>query len=195
MSETANQGLSRDSLRAARGVMRLIRFHPEWREDFDLDSLGFVRSFFAQALRLPALLLFAAVLARALGERVSNTLLLQNALGAGLALLAYLAMSLTAVRLLKLGGWRAFITLLNWGDLVFSVGIACLSALTLGGAPGLAALRIIWLVVFVPMEVMFVWRAAQVTLRTDVSATVLLVVLNIAASVGADQLAEMILPT
>ena len=46
-----------------------------------------------------------------------------------------------------------------------------------------------------PVQILFLWRAARVTLRADVAATVLLIVLDIAMSVAADQLATVLIPT
>ena len=46
-----------------------------------------------------------------------------------------------------------------------------------------------------PVQILFLWRAARVTLRADVAATVLLIVLDIAMSVAADQLAALLIPT
>ena len=101
MSSATTHSLSRDALRALRGVVRIIRFDPLWAEDFDLDRLGFVRSFFAQFLRLPFLLLFSAVLSHAVKEKVTALTLAERA-GAALAgVVAYAFVSLVAARLLK----------------------------------------------------------------------------------------------
>ncbi len=194
MTVGARDSLRLDALRALRGIVRLIRFNPGWREDFQLDHQGFYRSFFAQILRLPLLLLFNYTLILALGEKVVPAVLWQVVIAAVIAVFLYLAISLVAVRLLKLKNWAAYITLLNWGDFGFSLVIAALSALTLAGAAGLTSVRILWLVVVIPLQIMFIWRAAQETMGTDVSATVLMVVLNIATSVVSDQLASLILP-
>jgi hypothetical protein len=195
MTAGASDSLRLDALRSLRGIARLIRFNPSWREDFQLDHLGFYRSFFAQILRLPLLLLFNYTLVRALGEKVVPAVMWQVVIAAVIALFLYMAISLLAVRLLKMKHWAAYITLLNWGDFGFSLVIAALSAFTLAGAPGLTTVRILWLVVIIPLQIMFIWRAAQETMAADVSATVLMVVLNIATSVVSDQLAGLILPT
>ena len=79
MSPAASDSLARDSLRAARGVLRLILFNPAWAEDFDLSRLGLIRSFFAQGLRAPLVILFACALARAEGDGITRELMLQAA--------------------------------------------------------------------------------------------------------------------
>lgn len=194
MTQGASESLRLDAIRALRGVMRLIRFSPTWAEDFHLDRLGFYRSFFAQILRLPLILIFNIALIRALGERVVPSVLWQVVAAALIGLVLYMAVSLVAVRALKLKGWLSFINVLNWGDFAFSVIIATLATLTLAGASGLTAVKLIWLVLVIPLQIMFIWRAAQETMRTDVSSTVLLVVLNLATSVVSDQLAALIIP-
>ena len=194
MTTGASESLRLDAIRALRGVGRLVRFNPAWSEDFHLDRLGFYRSFFAQALRLPLILVFNLALVKALGERVVPAMFWQVGVSALFSLLLYMAASLVAVRALKLKGWLSFINVLNWGDFAFSVIIAALSLVTLAGPPGLTAVKVIWLVLIIPLQIMFIWRTSQETLQTDVSSTVLMVVLNLAASVLGDQGAAWLLP-
>lgn len=194
MTATPTGRLSRDSLAAAKGVIKLLRFDPTWVKAFDLSRLGFVRSFFAQILALPLVLLFFVLTTRADGGDVTRNLLFQTGLSDGIDVIVYPILVLVAARLLKLKNWTAFITVLNWGDLVFATLFAMVSGLTIAGDVGLAAVRIVWLVVLAPLQILFAWRAARETMGTDISVTVLLVVLELALSVGSDQLAALILP-
>ena len=85
--------------------------------------------------------------------------------------------------------------LVNWGDLVFAGVMTVVSSLAVFGEPGGIAAQLIWLMLAAPVQILFLWRAARVTLRADVAATVLLIVLDIAMSVAADQLATVLIPT
>ena len=194
MSPAASDSLARDSLRAARGVLRLILFNPAWAEDFDLSRLGLVRSFFAQGLRAPLVILFACALARAAGDEITRNLMFQAAAALAIGVVGYTLVVWIALRLLKLPNWGAFIVLVNWSDLVFATVMTAVSSLTVFGENGGIAVQLIWLMLAAPMQILFLWRAARVTLQADVGATVLLIVLNIAMSVGADQLAALLLP-
>ena len=195
MSGTASGNLARDSLRAARGAVRLIRFDPAWIDDFDLSGLGFVRSFFAQALRAPLAILFTCVLARASGEAITRELVLQTAAALAMGIVSYTLVVWIATRLIGLANWRAFIVLVNWGDLVFAAVMTAVSSLAVFGENGGIAAQLIWLMLAAPVQILFLWRAARVTLKADVAATVLLIVLDIAVSVAADQLATVVVPT
>jgi hypothetical protein len=195
MSNAASGGLGRDSLRAARGVLRLIRFRSDWVEDFDLTMLGFVRSFFAQFLRAPLIILFACAMARATGDEVTQALILQTATALAISVVGYTVVTAGAVRLAGLAGWRAFIVLVNWGDLFFATMMSALASLTVLGENGGVAVQLIWLMLAAPVQILFLWRAARTVLQADVAATVLLIVLNIATSVAADQLASLLIPT
>ncbi len=195
MSGTASDNLARDSLRAARGTVRLIRFDPAWTDDFDLSGLGFIRSFFAQALRAPLAILFTCVLARASGEAITRALVLQTALALTIGVVSYTLVVWITSRLIGLANWRAFIVLVNWGDLVFAAVMTAVSSLAVFGENGGIAAQLIWLMLAAPVQILFLWRAARVTLKADVAATVLLIVLDIAVSVAADQLATVVVPT
>ena len=85
--------------------------------------------------------------------------------------------------------------LVNWGDLVFAGVMTTVSSLAVFGENGAVAAQLIWLMLAAPVQILFLWRAARVTLRADVAATVLLIVLDIAMSVAADQLATVLIPT
>ncbi len=195
MSGAASGNLARDALRAARGAVRLIRFDPAWAEDFDLSGLGFIRSFFAQALRAPLAILFTCVLARAAGEEITRDLILQTATALGLSLVGYTLVVWIATRVTGLPNWQAFVVLVNWGDLVFAGVMTVVSSLAVFGEPGGIAAQLIWLMLAAPVQILFLWRAARETLKADVPATVLLIVLDIAVSVAADQVAARLIPS
>jgi hypothetical protein len=195
MSRAASDSLARDALRAARGVMRLIRFDPAWIDDFDLSLLGFIRSFFAQGLRAPLAILFTCVLARASGEEITHELVLQTSAALAMGIVGYTLAVWIATRVVGLPNWRPFMVLVNWGDLVFAAVMTAVSSLAVFGENGGIAAQLIWLMLAAPVQILFLWRAARVTLKADVAATVLLIVLNIAVSVGADQLAALVIPT
>ncbi len=195
MSGAASGNLARDALRAARGAVRLIRFDPAWAEDFDLSGLGFIRSFFAQALRAPLAILFTCVLARAAGEEITRDLILQTATALGLSLVGYTLVVWIATRVTGLPNWQAFVVLVNWGDLVFAGVMTVVSSLAVFGEPGGIAAQLIWLMLAAPVQILFLWRAAREPLSADVPATVLLIVLDIAVSVAADQVAARLIPS
>ena len=195
MSGTVSDNLAMDTLRAARGTVRLIRFDPAWTRDFDLSRLGFIRSFFAQALRAPLAILFTCVLARAAGEEITRDLILQTAAALAMGIVGYTLVAWIAARLIGLPDWRAYLVLVNWGDLVFAGVMTAVSSLAVFGENGAVAAQLIWLMLAAPVQILFLWRAARVTLRADVAATVLLIVLDIAMSVAADQLATVLIPT
>ena len=195
MSRTPTHSLSRDSLAAASGVWRLLRFDPSWVQYFDLTRLGLVRSFFAQILVLPLVVMFAVLTERADGGAVTLNLVWQTLLSDVIGVVGYPLIVALIARMLRLKRWGAFITVLNWGDLVFGLIFAALSALTILGEQGLMVLRILWLLVLAPIQILFTWRAARETMASDVSATVLLVVLELGLSIGADQLAALALPS
>jgi hypothetical protein len=195
MSNAGSGGLGRDSLRAARGVLRLISFRADWVEDFDLTMLGFVRSFFAQFLRAPLIILFACAMARATGDEVTRALILQTAAALAISVVGYTLVTAGAARLAGLAGWRAFIVLVNWGDLFFATMMTAVASLTVLGENGGIAVQLIWLMLAAPVQILFLWRASRTVLQADVAATVLLIVLNIATSVAADQLASVLIPT
>ena len=212
MSGTVSDNLAMDTLRAARGTVRLIRFDPAWSRDFDLSRLGFIRSFFAQALRAvgephvgrpaneismgaPLAILFTCVLARAAGEEITRDLILQTAAALAMGIVGYTLVVWIAARLIGLPDWRAYLVLVNWGDLVFAGVMTTVSSLAVFGENGAVAAQLIWLMLAAPVQILFLWRAARVTLRADVAATVLLIVLDIAMSVAADQLATVLIPT
>jgi len=195
LSRTPTHSLSRDSLAAASGVWRLLRFDPSWVQYFDLTRLGLVRSFFAQILVLPLVVMFAVLTERADGGAVTLNLVWQTLLSDVIGVVGYPLIVALIARMLRLKRWGAFITVLNWGDLVFGLIFAALSALTILGEQGLMVLRILWLLVLAPIQILFTWRAARETMASDVSATVLLVVLELGLSIGADQLAALALPS
>ena len=194
MSRAPTHSLSRDSLAAASGVWRLLRFDPTWSERFDLTRLGLVRSFFAQILVLPLVVMFAVLTERADTGAVTQNLVWRTILSDVIGVVGYPLIVALIARLLHLKRWGAFIAVLNWADLIFGLIFAALSALTLLGEQGLMVLRIIWLLILAPIQILFTWRAARETMASDISATVLLVVIELALSIGADQLAALTLP-
>ena len=186
--------LTGDTAYAARGVWRLLRYDPRWSEDFELSGVGLIRSFFAQFVRLPFVAVFVALVERRTGTSSSWP---DVALACSFDLLGamvYLLVAMIAIRLLRLPGALGFVILNNWAYLVFAIAAGVLCTMAHFVDPGLKAFRLFWFAIVVPVEIFFVWRAARAALGADVSAAVLLVVLNIGIDVAADQLSTIVSP-
>lgn len=181
--------LTGDTLHATRGIWRLLRNDSRWSEDFELTGLGLIRSFFAQLVRLPFVMVFVILVARSSGTPSSwpfvTLVSAMNLLGA----ISYLLVAMITIRLLRLPGALGFVIVNNWGDLVFAMaaGASCVTAHF--AEPRLTIFRLFWFALVAPVQVFFVWRAARAALGADVAAAVLLVVLNVGIDVAADQLA------
>lgn len=184
--------LTGDMAYAARGVWRLLRNDGRWSDDFELSGVGLIRSFFAQLVRLPFVAVFVVLVARSAGASSSWPDVTLACTFDLLGAMAYLLIAMITIRLLRLPGALAFVILNNWGDLIFAIAAGVLCTLAHFVDPGLKVFRLFWFVIVVPLEIFFVWRAARAALAADVSAAVLLVVLNIGIDVAADQLSAVV---
>ena len=119
--------LSGDTLYAARGVWRLIRNDIRWSDDFELSGLGLIRSFFAQVVRLPFVVVFVLLVSRSTGASTSWPFVALACTFDLLGAMAYLLVAMITIRLLRLPGALGFVILNNWADLVFAIaaGVLC----------------------------------------------------------------------
>lgn len=184
--------LTGDTVYAARGVWRLLRNDVRWSDDFELSGVGLIRSFFAQLIRLPFVAVFVILVARSTGASSTWPDVTLACTFDLLGAMAYLFVAMIAIRLLRLPGALGFIILNNWADLIFALVACVLCATAYFVDPGLKVFRLFWFTIVVPLEIYFVWRTARAALGADVSASVLLVVLNIGIDVAADQLSTMV---
>jgi len=192
MTFVARGSLSGDTFYAARGVWRLIQNDIRWSDDFELSGLGLIRSFFAQIVRLPFVVVFVVLVSRTTGGPSSWPFVALACTFDLLGAMTYLLVAMIAIRLLRLPGALGFVILNNWADLVFAIAAGVLSLLAHYVDPDLKVFRLFWFAIVVPLEIFFVWRAARAALGADVSAAVLLVVLNVGIDVAADQLSAAI---
>ena len=184
--------LSGDTLYAARGVWRLIRNDIRWSDDFELSGLGLIRSFFAQVVRLPFVVVFVLLVSRSTGASTSWPFVALACTFDLLGAMAYLLVAMITIRLLRLPGALGFVILNNWADLVFAIAAGVLCGMAHFVDPSLKAFRLFWFAIVVPLEIFCVWRAARAALGADISAAVLLVVLNVGIDVAADQLSAVV---
>ena len=184
--------LSGDTFYAARGVWRLLQNDIRWVGDFELSGLGLIRSFFAQVVRLPFVVIFVVLVARSTGAAPSWDFVALVCAFDLLGAMTYLLVAMISIRLLRLPGALAFVILNNWADLVFAIAAGILCVMAHFADPSLKFFRLFWFAIVVPLEIYFVWRAARSALGADVSAAVLLVVLNVGIDVAADQISAAV---
>jgi len=192
MTFTDKGSLTGDTAYATRGVWRLLRKDVRWSEDFELSGVGLIRSFFAQLIRLPFVAVFVILVARSTGASSTWPDVTLACTFDLLGAMAYLLVAMIVIRLLRLPGALGFVILNNWADLIFAIAAGVLCAIAHFVDPGLKMFRVFWFAIVVPLEIYFIWRTARAALAADVSAAVLLVVLNIGIDVAADQLSTVV---
>ncbi len=184
-----------DFAHACRGVWRLLIGRPDFARDFDLSRAGVVQSFIPALLAFAPIMLLETLVTRAEGGKTGPALYEQIALSNLMEIAAYVGIVALLARLLGLRRWGAYLALLNWADLVFSLIFAGVSTLSLAGENGLQAVRLLWLLVLWPAQIVFTWNAARRVMGADITVTILLIVLDLALSTGADQLASLVFPS
>ncbi len=175
-----------DARAAGRGLIGLVRGRPGWADDFSFSTQGFIGSFAGPLAALPLY-----VLAVALVDRGSATTTLWGAGAAHLVDAFGFPLLLAAIaRPLRFeAGYAAFVTVSNWAALYLNAMLAAASLLTLLGADGGRLFG--WAsLLLLALSVLLVWRIGRETLSREVAPIVLLVVLSIAWSALADDLAR-----
>jgi hypothetical protein len=180
---------------AGRGLAGLITSKPNWPSNFDLSATGFVRSFLGPILALPLHLFAFAVVERAILNGKT-----MPAADFGLVALAHLIDMIAFPLLIALlsrplrigGGYPAFIIVMNWASLFLNIVFAGAALLALGGAQGVEMFRFVYLMLLC-FSVFLVWRSGRLVLSRDVAPVLLVVVLSVAVSAGADQVAGWVL--
>ena len=174
---------------AARGLVRLVLADPAWGDDFAFTAGGFVRSFAGPLAALPLY-----VMAVALVDRGSGTASLWAAGAAHLIDALGLPLLLAAVaRPLRFeAGYAAFVTTTNWAALYLNAFLTLAALLTLLGPDGSRLFA--WAsLLLLAASVLVVWRAGRETLSHEIAPRALVVVLSIAWSAVADDLARRLL--
>ncbi len=174
---------------AARGLVRLIKADAAWSDDFAFTTGGFVRSFAGPLAALPLYVLAVALVDRGLGTASLG--------GAGAAHLidAFgfpLLLAAIAGPLRVQAGYAAFVTTTNWAALYLNLMLVIASPLALLGADGARLFG--WAsLLLLALSLLIVWRAGRETLSHEIAPLALVVVLSIAWSVVADDLARRLL--
>lgn len=184
--------LASEARTAPKGLLRLFRGVRDWDAAFAFTTASFVRSFAAPLLALPLYVLAVAVVDRS-GLDARETSLwtaaaahLVDAFGFPL-LLAALAKPLR----LK-AGYLAFVVVSNWAALYLNVVLLAASLLTLLGADGAAVFS--WAsLLLLCLSVALTWRIARETLSHEIAPLALVVVLDVAWGVLADEAARRLL--
>jgi hypothetical protein len=193
----AAQRLAVDLRGAGTGLVRLARFDPYWSECFDASAAGFIRSFAGPLLAVIPYVAVAAVLVRAGPTGVApgdDRLMLQAALGMLIDGLGYPLLMAVVARAFGLGaGFGAFIVVNNWAQLFLNLLLAVAAVLALLGPHGYALFKVLWIVLLM-LSLFITWRAARQTLSSEIAPAVLALVLSVAVSAVADQLAVMLVP-
>ncbi len=183
--------LHTDAGRAFRGVYRLYLPDANWRADFDFSLTGFLRSYIPVLLAIFPSWISDAADRRAEGGNPS-LLLLGHHFASSLLETAVYGIAVYAVcRILKLRGWMAFLTVLNWSDLAFSILFASTSGLNVAGPIGVDIMKTLSLLILCPAQLLFSWNAARKVLLADRSVAVLLIVLDLGLFFGVDQLVSL----
>jgi hypothetical protein len=185
----------RDLLLAARGVGRLILGRPDVEPLFDLSPRGVVLSFVPAFLSIVPITGVETLMARAEKTAIGKGFYQAIFLSGVLDIAAFTAMVALCARFLGLKGWGRYLAVNNWANLVFALAFLALSSLVPLGTRGVDLVRLVWLLVLWPAEIVFTWNAARRIMGTDVSATVLLIVLELGLSVGADQVSALVFPS
>ena len=193
MNHQATAALTREIADTGRGLVRLLRYDPSWPEGFDVSTEGFLRSFFGPLLALPFYVVFAAMVSTKGGaEPVVAAALWSAVIGQVIEVISFPLLVGAVARPFGLAaGFAAFIVLVNWTRLFLWMALTAASALTVLGDQGRGMLGFVWLVLFA-LQIFLTWRAARVTLSTEVAPALLMVVLYVAVGVAAAQLADMI---
>ena len=174
---------------AGSGLVRLVRAEPSWAAEFAFTTGGFLRSFAAPVAVLP--LYVAAV---ALVDRGASVQALESA-GAAHLIDAFgfpLLLAAIAGPLRFKAGFAAFVTVNNWAALYLNIALALCALLALLGPAGIEAFSWISLLLLC-LSVLIVWRIARETLSHELAAVVLVVVLSVAWSAFADEVARRLL--
>lgn len=184
--------LHTDAGRAFRGVYRLYLPDANWRADFDFNLTGFLRSFIAVLIAIFPSWICEAALRRADGG-TPGLILLGRIFVSSLLETAVYGIGVYAIcRILQLRGWMAFLIVLNWSDLAFSMLFASASGLSVAGPVGVDILKTLSLLILWPAQLLFSWNAARKVLSADMSVAVLLIVLDLGLSLGVDQLVSFL---
>jgi hypothetical protein len=193
----AAQRIALDVRDAGTGLVRLARFDPDWSDCFDASTSGFLRSFAGPLLAVIPYIAVAAVLMRASPEGLatgSDRLMWQAAIGMVTDAIAYPLLMAVAARAFGFGaGFGAFVVVVNWSQLFVSMLLACVAPLVLLGPGGYTAFKVAWLVLSM-LGLFFTWRAARQTLSPDIAPAMLALVLSVAVSIVADQVAVTLAP-
>jgi len=191
----AAASLAGDIRGAGSGLVRLMRFDPNWANGFDASFAGFVRSFAGQALALPPYLMVVAILAHVDppgAARPANYLWAATAAQV-LNALAYPIVIALAARVFRFGqGFGAFIVVTNWAQLYMNLLLAGAALFALFGDVGAGVFRFAWLVLLLG-SIFITWRAARETLTDEIAPIMLTVVLSVGVSAAAEGVASMLL--
>ncbi len=180
---------------AGRGLAGLIAAKPDWFRNFDLSTTGFLRSFLGPVLALPLHLFAFAVVERAIlnGKTMPAADFYLVALAHLVDMTAFPLLIALLARPLRIGaGYPAFVIVTNWASLFLNIVFAGAALLALGGAEGVEMFRFIYLILLC-FSVFLVWRFGRAVLSREVAPVLLVVVLSVAVSAGADQVAGWVL--
>ncbi len=187
--------LAEQAASAGRGLVRLIAARADWPRYFDLSTTGFLRSFVGPVLALPLHLFAFAVVERTLlgGKTMPTADFGWVALAHLVDMIAFPLLIAVLARPLRIGGgYPAFVIVINWASLFLNLVFAGAALLALGGAQGVEMFRFVYLILLC-FSVFFVWRSGRLTLSREVAPVLLVVVLSVAVSAGADQVAGWVL--
>jgi hypothetical protein len=193
--DASSSDLARQIASAGRGLADLIAAKPDWPKNFDLSTTGFLRSFLGPILALPLHLFAFAVVERAMlnGKTMPAADFYLVALAHVVDMTAFpLLIALLAKPLRIGGGYPAFVIVTNWASLFLNLVFAGAALLALGGAQGVELFRLVYLVLLC-FSVFLVWRFGRAVLSREVAPVLLVVVLSVAVSAGADQVAGWVL--
>jgi hypothetical protein len=186
--------LASEARTAPAGLLQLIRGGRSWDAAFQFSAASFVRSFAAPLAALPLYVLAVAVVDRsAAGLQEGGTGLWSAALAHLVDTLGFpLVLAALAGPLRFKGGYLAFVVVSNWATLYLNLLLLAAALLTVLGADGATVFS--WLsLALLCLSVVLTWRIARETLSHEAAPIALVVVLDVAWGVLADEVSRRLI--